>query len=58
MGLPFAFASHFAAAQMMQAIAIYRASFRSTGPGLRRRSVNAVSTMVLTIVRLSAVLSS
>jgi luciferase family oxidoreductase group 1 len=31
MGLPFAFASHFAAAQMMQAIAIYRASFRSTG---------------------------
>ena len=30
MGLPFAFASHFAAAQMMQAIAIYRASFRST----------------------------
>ncbi len=30
MGLPFAFASHFAAAQMMQAIAIYRASFRSS----------------------------
>jgi luciferase family oxidoreductase group 1 len=30
MGLPFAFASHFAAAQMMQAIAIYRASFHST----------------------------
>jgi luciferase family oxidoreductase group 1 len=30
MGLPFAFASHFAAAQMMQAVAIYRASFRST----------------------------
>jgi luciferase family oxidoreductase group 1 len=30
LGLPFAFASHFAAAQMMQAIAIYRASFRST----------------------------
>jgi luciferase family oxidoreductase group 1 len=30
MGLPFAFASHFAAAQMMQAIAIYRASFRPT----------------------------
>jgi luciferase family oxidoreductase group 1 len=29
MSLPFAFASHFAAAQMMQAIAIYRASFRS-----------------------------
>jgi luciferase family oxidoreductase group 1 len=28
MGLPFAFASHFAAAQMMQAIAIYRARFR------------------------------
>jgi len=31
LGLPFAFASHFAAAQMMQAIAIYRASFRSIG---------------------------
>jgi len=30
LGLPFAFASHFAAAQMMQAIAIYRASFRAT----------------------------
>jgi luciferase family oxidoreductase group 1 len=30
MGLPFAFASHFAAAQMMQAIAIYRARFRPT----------------------------
>jgi luciferase family oxidoreductase group 1 len=29
MSLPFAFASHFAAAQMMQAIAIYRASYRS-----------------------------
>ena len=31
MGLPFAFASHFAAAQMMAAIAIYRERFRSTG---------------------------
>ena len=31
MGLPFAFASHFAAAQMMQASALYRAGFRSTG---------------------------
>ncbi len=31
MGLPFAFASHFAAAQMMQAIAIYRDRFR---PGI------------------------
>ena len=30
LGLPFAFASHFAAAQMMQAIAIYRARFRPT----------------------------
>jgi luciferase family oxidoreductase group 1 len=30
MGLPFAFASHFAAAQMMQAIAIYRSRFRPT----------------------------
>jgi luciferase family oxidoreductase group 1 len=30
MGLPFAFASHFAAAQMMQAMAIYRARFRPT----------------------------
>jgi luciferase family oxidoreductase group 1 len=30
MGLPFAFASHFAAAQMMQAIGIYRARFRPT----------------------------
>jgi luciferase family oxidoreductase group 1 len=30
MGLPFAFASHFAAAQMTQAIAIYRARFRPT----------------------------
>src|SRR6476620_10942937 len=30
MGLPFAFASHFAAAQMMQAIALYRAGFRSS----------------------------
>lgn len=28
LGLPFAFASHFAPAQMMQAIAIYRAGFR------------------------------
>jgi luciferase family oxidoreductase group 1 len=28
LGLPFAFASHFAPAQMMQAIAIYRAQFR------------------------------
>ncbi len=31
MGLPFAFASHFAAAQMMPAIAIYRDRFRSSG---------------------------
>lgn len=31
MGLPFAFASHFAAAQMTQAIAIYRDRFRSSG---------------------------
>jgi len=31
MGLPFAFASHFAAAQMMQASALYRAGFRSAG---------------------------
>jgi luciferase family oxidoreductase group 1 len=31
MGLPFAFASHFAAAQMMDAIAIYRERFRSSG---------------------------
>ena len=31
LGLPFAFASHFAAAQMMAAIAIYRERFRSTG---------------------------
>ena len=30
MGLPFAFASHFAAAQMMQAIAVYRSHFRPT----------------------------
>jgi luciferase family oxidoreductase group 1 len=30
LGLPFAFASHFAAAQMLQAIAIYRARFRPT----------------------------
>jgi luciferase family oxidoreductase group 1 len=30
MGLPFAFASHFAAAQMTQAMAIYRARFRPT----------------------------
>ena len=30
MGLPFAFASHFAAAQMIQAIGIYRARFRPT----------------------------
>jgi luciferase family oxidoreductase group 1 len=30
-GLPFAFASHFAPAQMMQAIEIYRERFRSTG---------------------------
>jgi luciferase family oxidoreductase group 1 len=30
MGLPFAFASHFAAAQLTQAIAIYRARFRPT----------------------------
>jgi luciferase family oxidoreductase group 1 len=30
MGLPFAFASHFAAAQMMQALATYRARFRPT----------------------------
>jgi len=31
MGLPFAFASHFAAAQMTEAIAIYRDRFRSSG---------------------------
>src|SRR5512132_1994535 len=31
LGLPFAFASHFAPAQMMQAIAIYRARFRPSG---------------------------
>ena len=31
MGLPFAFASHFAATQMMDAIAIYRERFRSSG---------------------------
>ena len=31
MGLPFAFASHFAAAQMTQAIAIYRERFQSSG---------------------------
>ena len=31
MGLPFAFASHFAAAQMTQALAIYRDRFRSSG---------------------------
>src|SRR4029079_3186447 len=31
MGLPFAFASHFAAAQMTQAIAIYRQRFRPSG---------------------------
>ena len=31
MGLPFAFASHFAAAQMMPAISIYRERFRSSG---------------------------
>jgi len=30
-GLPFAFASHFAPAQMMQAIEIYRRTFRPTG---------------------------
>jgi luciferase family oxidoreductase group 1 len=31
MGLPFAFASHFAAAQMMPAISIYRERFRASG---------------------------
>ncbi len=31
MGLPFAFASHFAAAQMLPAIAIYRERFRTSG---------------------------
>jgi len=31
MGLPFAFASHFPAAQMTQAIAIYRERFRPSG---------------------------
>jgi luciferase family oxidoreductase group 1 len=31
MGLPFAFASHFAAAQMMPAISIYRERFQSSG---------------------------
>ena len=30
LGLPYAFASHFAPAQMMQAIAIYRANFRAS----------------------------
>ena len=30
-GLPFAFASHFAAAQMLQAVEIYRSSFRASG---------------------------
>ena len=31
MGLPFAFASHFAAAQMLPAIAVYRERFRASG---------------------------
>jgi luciferase family oxidoreductase group 1 len=31
MGLPFAFASHFAPAMMMQAVELYRAGFRSSG---------------------------
>ncbi|HEY4253455.1 MAG TPA: LLM class flavin-dependent oxidoreductase [Roseomonas sp.] len=31
LGLPYAFASHFAPAQMMEAIAIYRAQFRPSG---------------------------
>jgi luciferase family oxidoreductase group 1 len=43
MGLPFAFASHFAAAQMMQAIAIYRASFHSTDERPRSRLMLGVN---------------
>ncbi|CAN5163953.1 LLM class flavin-dependent oxidoreductase [soil metagenome] len=31
LGLPYAFASHFAPAQMMQAISVYRASFKPSG---------------------------
>jgi luciferase family oxidoreductase group 1 len=33
LGLPYAFASHFAPAQMMQAIALYRQQFRPSAPG-------------------------
>jgi luciferase family oxidoreductase group 1 len=43
MGLPFAFASHFAAAQMMQAVAIYRASFHSTDDRPRSRLMLGVN---------------
>ena len=38
LGLPFAFASHFAAAQMMQAMAIYRARFQPVGAARRSRT--------------------
>ena len=43
MSLPFAFASHFATAHMMQAIAIYRASFRSTESHPRSRLMLGVN---------------
>jgi luciferase family oxidoreductase group 1 len=43
LGLPFAFASHFAAAQMMQAIAIYRASFRTMGESSRSQLMLGVN---------------
>jgi luciferase family oxidoreductase group 1 len=43
LGLPFAFASHFAAAQMMQAIAIYRANFSPAGENPRSQLMLGVN---------------
>jgi luciferase family oxidoreductase group 1 len=43
MGLPFAFASHFAPAQMMQAIEIYRANFRPSARSDRPRVMLGVT---------------
>jgi len=46
MGLPFAFASHFAAGQMMQAITIYRERFRPSGVAEKPQVMLGVNVVV------------
>jgi alkanesulfonate monooxygenase SsuD/methylene tetrahydromethanopterin reductase-like flavin-dependent oxidoreductase (luciferase family) len=49
LGLPFAFASHFAPAQMMQAIEFYRSRFRPSVLDIRGQTISTTASLIFLV---------